>query len=151
MLLRIITLFVVLAFGLTACSRAFQIFPEGSLDAGIHFEFGAFDGSRTKNRIVAFNVYAVSNSRLGEPIWSLEGRARVNEIRYGIPPKKLREKGPAEALQPMRIYAVEAIDDPRGPMSVPGSAFVIFYISEAGVPIACESLSHCQALLQEPA
>ena len=144
---RALALIIVLGLNLAACSRAFQIFPAGTLQSGVYFEFGVLDGSRTKNRIVFFNVSAVSADLTRELIWQLEGRARVVKIRYGVPPEKLNEQSPAPPLQVMHVYEVLAQDEPRGPMSAPGGAYAVFYISENGVPIECPSVDRCVELV----
>ena len=141
----------VLAASLASCSRGFEIIPAGTLDSGIYFEFGTFDGTRTRNRIVAFNVYTYSDEGDRELIWALEGRARVGAIRYGVPPAKLTAQSPAPALEVMRVYTVQAQDQPRGLITPPGGALLTFYVSETGVPIECESLPRCSEAMRNAA
>ena len=128
---------------LAGCSRTFLIFPSGSLDTGIYFQFGFSESELTRNRITSFNVYAVSDTRSLDLIWSLSGRSRLGKIEYGVVPDRLNEQAPATNLERGGVYHVSATDDPIDPTSPPGGADLIFYLSEIGEPVTCDTAPEC--------
>lgn len=131
----LIVMFLAAAIG--GCSCAVPVSASGSLEHGITFAFPEAQA------VYYAGVRVRDASRQWTEIWRIEGKDRVQEIRYGEGTRRLSVKIAAPGLQSGRLYAFR-VDARRGWGRTPCGGHFVFIINADGSLQECNDGHECR-------
>jgi hypothetical protein len=144
-----LTLALVAAALLVACSCVLPLTVSGSLAAGVVVELPTDDAVTRKPKVHQMTFSEVGHHHELRAVWALTGDARLGAIHYARLPRGLKQAAPAESLVPGKIYLVEASANGSW-RSPPCRAQAYFVVLEDGQVRECDWPNKCLPLIGIP-